>query len=159
AAAITESGLGNLAEARRMARAALVLSGEKETRLAAAVALAGSGDSRDAQTLLERLNKERPFSTFLQNYWSPAIRARIELKHGRAQRAVELLETARQYDLGEPYELEHAPMYSVYVRGQAYLALGDGSAAAAEFQKILDHRGLVGNDVTGALAHLYLGRA
>ncbi len=159
AAAITEAGMGNLAKARQMARAALVLSGEKETRLAAAVALASSGDSSGAQTLLDGLNKERPLSTFLQNYWSPAIRARIELNHGHPQRAVELLETATPYDLGEPYELEGVPMYSVYVRGQAYLALGDGSAAAAEFQKILDHRGLVGNDVTGALAHLYLGRA
>jgi hypothetical protein len=90
-----------------------------------------------------------------QNYWLPTIRAQIELNNGHAERALALLEPVKPFDLAPAIP----PMYPVYLRGQAYLGAGNGAAAVTEFQKILDLRSFVANDVAGALAHLYLGRA
>jgi eukaryotic-like serine/threonine-protein kinase len=152
--ALGEAELGNTVEARRSAWAALALSRVRNVRVWVAAALAGVGDSEPAQRLLDGLNSDFPFDTLMQNYWLPAIRAQIELKKAHPQRALELL------DLASPYEFsEESSMYSIYVRGQAYLAAGNSTSATAEFQKILDHRGLLIINVTGALAHLYLGRA
>jgi hypothetical protein len=124
--------------------------------MTAAAALAQAGDSDGAQKQVAALSKEFPLDTLIQNYWLPMIRAQVELNNGHARRAVQLLEQAKPYELSGWSDV---PIYPVWVRGQAYLASGDGPAAAAEFQKILDHPGLMSNYVTGALAHLYLGRA
>jgi len=154
--AAVEAALGNAARARHAALRALTLSSGRDVRIIAAAALAQAGDSRGAQTQLAALSKEFPLDTLIQNYWLPAIRGQIELNNGHAQRAMQLLEPAKPYELSGWSDV---PMYPVWVRAQAYLASGDGPAAAAEFQKILDHRGLRLNDVTGALARVYLGRA
>jgi tetratricopeptide (TPR) repeat protein len=96
----------------------------------------------------------------IQAYWLPTIRAAIAIDRGDAQKAVELLTMASEYELGEPVQWpSHGTLYPVYVRGEAYLRAGDGVQAATEFQKIIDHRGIVANFPLGALAHLQSGRA
>jgi tetratricopeptide (TPR) repeat protein len=95
----------------------------------------------------------------VQSVWLPTIRAQVEIARGNPAKAVELLETASQYELGEWSSLFNSCLYPVFVRGDAYLALHQGNAAVAEFQKILDHRGLVWNCSTGALAHWGIARA
>jgi hypothetical protein len=152
--ALREAELGNAANAHQGVEAALATSNARDVRSVAALALATAADSVGAQKLTDGLQSEFPLDTILQNYWLAAIRARVELNHGRAQHALGLLQAAIPYETGRT-----GPMIPVYLRGQAYLAAGNGPAAAAEFQRLRDHRGLVGNDVTAALAHLYLGRA
>jgi DNA-binding winged helix-turn-helix (wHTH) protein/tetratricopeptide (TPR) repeat protein len=152
--ALREAEVGNLAKARQGAQAAVAMSNGRDVRSLAALALATAVDSAGAQKLTDDLQSEFPLDTILQNYWLAAVRARVELNHGRAQHALDLLQAAIPYETGRT-----GPLVPVYLRGQAYLAAGNGPAAAAEFQRVLDHPGLVGNDVTGALAHLYLGRA
>jgi eukaryotic-like serine/threonine-protein kinase len=96
----------------------------------------------------------------IQNVWLPTIRAQIELAHGNGAKAVELLKSATSYELGEGIgSLNFVCILPAYTRGEAFLAAKDGASAAAEFQKILDHRGLVSNCWTGALSHLGIARA
>jgi len=96
----------------------------------------------------------------IQSYWLPTIRTAIAIDRGDAQKAIELLSTATEYELGQPPQWPaHGTLYPEYVRGEAYLRAGDGQQAAIEFQKIVDHRGIVANSLLGALAHLQLGRA
>ena len=96
----------------------------------------------------------------IQAYWLPTIRAAIALDRGDGQKAVELLSVASQYELGMPVQWpSHGTLYPVYVRGEAYLRTGDGGQAATEFEKMIDHRGIVANFPLGALARLQLGRA
>jgi eukaryotic-like serine/threonine-protein kinase len=154
AGALREAEVGNSAKARQGVQAALAMSKGRTVRSIAALALATAADSVGAQKLTDGLQSEFPLHTILQNYWLAAVRARLELNHGRAQHALDLLQAAIPYETGWD-----GPMVPVYLRGQAYLAAGNGPAAAAEFQRLLDHPGLVGNDVTAALAHLYLARA
>jgi len=103
------------------------------------------------------LNKRFPFDTLLQRYWLPIIRGEIELVRKNPSGALILLQGA-SYELGSPGP-PWAALYPAYVRGQAYLAAGQGKEAAAEFKKFLDHRSIVLNSLFGALAHLGLGRA
>ena len=107
------------------------------------------------------LHKEDPLNTLLNRYWLPTIRAAIELKRKRPDQAVDLLQAASAYELSEPWP--SAPvavsLYPVYVRGDAYLQAGKGQQAAAEFQNIIEHPGIVMNFLLGALAHVQLGRA
>src|SRR5262249_28073815 len=145
------ASVGNITQARQAARAALAISQDAYTRQLAAIALARAGDSSGAQRQVDALNREHPAHTLLQHYSLPTTRAQIELNRAHARRALELLEPTKRF--------EPSHMYSAGIRGHAYLAAGDGAAAAAEFQKILDHRGLTLNGSIGALAHLYLGRA
>jgi len=96
----------------------------------------------------------------VQSAWIPTINAQIELGRGNGSKAVELLQPAVPYELGEIIgSLNNSCMYQVYLRGEAYLQATQGTAAAAEFQKLLDHRGIVWNCWSGALAHLGLARA
>jgi eukaryotic-like serine/threonine-protein kinase len=153
---LRQAFVGNAEEARRQTRTALEFEDSWETRALAAMTLARVGDVARARESADTLNAERPLATLIQNYWLPAIRAEIELHSGSASRAVERLRAA------EPYELAadtRVPLLPAYVRGDAYLQMRDGRAAAAEFQKLLQHRGLVGNCVLGSLAHLGLARA
>jgi tetratricopeptide (TPR) repeat protein len=92
----------------------------------------------------------------------PSLRALLALNHDKPAKAIELLQIAAPYELGTPpsgFYGFFGTLYPVYVRGEAYLAAHQGTEAAAEFQKILDHRGIVVSDPVGALAHLQLGRA
>jgi hypothetical protein len=94
----------------------------------------------------------------LKLYWLPTINAAIELNKDNSSQALEYLEAAAPYELGQA-EMSINYLYPAYMRGQAQLMAHDGTAAAAEFQKLLDHRGIVMNFVTGSLAHLQIGRA
>ena len=131
----------------------------------AAFALALSGDSSRSQALTEDLARRFPEDTRLQFNYAPTLRALLLLNHSQPANAFELLQTAVPYELGMPseggseYLLGAGNLYPAYVRGLAYLAAHRGVEAAGEFRKILDHRGVVLSDPTGALAHLQLGRA
>jgi tetratricopeptide (TPR) repeat protein len=153
--ALWEAWFGNSEAAARQVRAALGLAPGRDVRALAALALAHTGDRNQAGKLADQLAAEFPVSTLIHSYWLPAIRAEIEL-HGRNySRAIELLRPAASYELADT----PVPLAPVYVRGEAYLEARQGEAAAAEFQKILDHRGLVGNAPVGALARLGMARA
>jgi hypothetical protein len=131
----------------------------------AAFALALSEDSSRSQTLTDDLSSRFPEDTIVQFTYLPTLRALLALKHSQPANAVELLQTAIPYEGGIPIKggseflLGAGNLYPAYIRGVAYLAARRGREAAAEFQKILDHRGIVASDPIGALAHLELGRA
>ena len=160
-AALREVEVGNAVQAERQTTRGLSLGSSRDLRILAAVTLARVGDTARAETLAGHLHKEDPLNTLLNRYWLPAIRAAIELKRKRPNQAVDLLQAASAYELAEPWP--SAPvavsLYPVYVRGAAYLQAGKGQQAAAEFQNIIEHPGIVMNFVLGALAHLQLGRA
>ncbi|MGA8432683.1 MAG: serine/threonine-protein kinase [Candidatus Sulfotelmatobacter sp.] len=152
-AAMREAEFGNAKEAERLAAAALALfSGGQLVRVPVALALAKTEDSAQAGKLADQLNADYPLDTLIQGYFLPAIRASVELRHGNAAKAVDGLRPAAAFELG-------GDLLPAYIRGEAFLAAHDGKAAAAEFQKVLDHRGIVVNAPHGALAHLQLGRA
>ena len=153
--AVREALLGNKEEAREQARAAIKLEESWETRALAAVALARVGDLDDALQFASTLSAERPRGTLIQNYWLPVIRAQGNLHGDNALAAIESLRAA------EPYELSDTrlPLLPAFIRGEAYLRARDGRRAAAEFQKLLEHHGAVGNSVLGALARVGLARA
>jgi tetratricopeptide (TPR) repeat protein len=153
--AVREALLGNNEPARAQAHAAVELEESWETRALAAVALARIGDLDDARQFASRLSAERPRGTLVQNYWLPVIRAQSDLHGGDAQAAVESLRPAEHYELSDT----RLPLLPAFIRGEAYLLARDGRRAAAEFQKILQHHGAVGNSVIGALARVGLGRA
>jgi hypothetical protein len=142
--------------------AALALSRELYVEYGAAFALALSGDSARAQALAADLQTRFGEDTSVRFSYLPALRARLALNRGEPSRAIELLQIAVPYELGAPRSAIHGnfgALYPVYERGEAFLAAHQGSQAAAEFQKILSHRGIVVSDPIGALAHLQLGRA
>jgi tetratricopeptide (TPR) repeat protein len=145
-------------EARKRAAAALKLSNDREAKYGAALAFAVSGDSSRAQTLADDLERRFPEDTVVRFSYLPVLRARIALNRGNSARAIEILHAAIPYELGASRGLFGA-LYPIFVRGEAHLAAHQGLEAAAEFQRILDHRGIVGSDPIGALAHLQLGRA
>jgi serine/threonine protein kinase/Flp pilus assembly protein TadD len=157
--ALREAEFGNSAAAKQSVAAALALSPGRSVKIFAAVALARVGETSRAKALADELEKNYPSQTELKVYWMPAIRAAVELNAGNYAQALILLEAAAPYELGEPSQLQLGTLYPVYLRGQGYLMAHNGTAAAAEFQKFLDHRGIVINYPLGALAHLGLGRA
>jgi tetratricopeptide (TPR) repeat protein len=157
-AALRDAETGSVTSAKQGATAALALSPGTEVKLAAALTLAKTGEIPRARALAEELQKSNPANTLLNLYWLPAIHAAIEIGKGNASQAITDLEPAKPYELGlAGTEINY--LYPAYVRGQAYLLADNGTAAAAEFQKLLDHRGIVANFVTGSLAHLHIGRA
>ena len=156
-AALRVAEVGNPAEARDQAILALTLSSTRDLQIMAALTLARAGENARAQTMADDLHKRSPLDTVLNGYWLPTIRASIELNRRHPDKAVELLQVTSAYELGWPPQL--ASLYPVYVRGEAYLKTGQGQLAATEFQKLIDHRGIVNNFVLGPLAHLQLGRA
>jgi len=158
-AALRESEFGNQKQARAEAEAAMKLAANWKIEAAAALGLARTGDNVGAERLAVQLDESFPMSTVLQGYWLPTIRAAIALNRGNAMKAIELLQNTAPYEFGVSSPTELGMMYPVYVRGQAYLLAHQGKEAAAEFQKIIDHRGIVLNEPIGALAHLQLGRA
>jgi tetratricopeptide (TPR) repeat protein len=123
------------------------------------LALAYTGD--ESQGLADNFNESFPENTVVQFNYLPVLRAKLALNHANPQQALDALEVAAPYELGLPtlWFYNWPNLYPVYVRGEAYLAAHRGSEAAAEFQKILDHRGIVLNEPIGVLAHLQLGRA
>jgi DNA-binding winged helix-turn-helix (wHTH) protein/Tfp pilus assembly protein PilF len=164
-AAVREALFGNVLTARQRAVEAIELSKSKDVAFGAGFALALSGDSSRSQALREDLSRRLPEDTRVQFTYAPTLRALLALNHSQPLKAVELLQTTIPYELGNPSEggseflLGAGNLYPAYVRGLAYLAAHQGAEAASEFQKILDHRGIVISDPIGALAHLQLGRA
>jgi predicted Zn-dependent protease len=136
----------------------LALSSGRDVKSVAAFTLARIGEASRARALAEELDKTYPDNTLLKNYWLSTINAAIEISKGNSSQAIVDLEAASPYELGSAEALV-SYLYPAYVRGQAYLLAHNGAAAAAEFQKLLDHRGIVANFVTGSLAHLQIGRA
>ena len=149
-----EACLGDTRNARVHAEAAAKLGVNRDTQILTAEALALAGDVKRAEKLATELNKHFPLDTRVQRYWLPTIRAAVALDRKNVKEAIEMLRMVSPYELGSIGWLE-----PVYVRGQAYLMLHNGSAAGAEFQKILDRRRIVTINPVGALAHLGLGRA
>jgi len=158
-AALREAELGNIASARQGVTAALALSPGRDVKVAAALTLARIGDAPRAKGLATELGKNYPTNTILKLYWLPTINAAIELSRGNSSQALVYLEAAAPYEMGGPPPLQEGTLYPAYLRGQAYLLAHNGTAAVAEFQKLVDHRGIVLNFVTGSLAHLQIGRA
>ncbi|MGD0698202.1 MAG: serine/threonine-protein kinase [Terriglobia bacterium] len=157
-AALREVEAGNREQARAEAQAALKLAPNRDVRAIAALALARAGDTQGAEKLASELDKSYHLDTLVQRYWVLTIRAGVALARHDPNRGVELLKTVSPIELGQPTNINYW-LCPVYVRGEAYLMLHDGNAAATEFQKFIDHRGVVMNFPWGALARLGLARA
>jgi serine/threonine protein kinase/tetratricopeptide (TPR) repeat protein len=157
-AALREAELDNTALARQGVASALMLSPGRDVKVVATLILARTGDAARAKALTEELEKNYSTNAMLKLYWLPTINAAILLGANNPSQALVDLEAAAPYELGGAQMFINY-LYPAYVRGEAYLLAHNGTAAAAEFQKLLDHRGIVLNFVTGALAHLQLGRA
>ena len=158
-ATLREAELGNLDIARSGLPEILIHSNDWGVQAITALALARAGETARALALADSSAKLNPSNTMLQEFWLPAVRAATELNRNNPSKALEDLVSASPYDLGLPFPLQVGTAYTAFLRGQSYLAAQQGSAAAAEFQKILDHPGVTVNFQTGALAHLYLARA
>jgi len=161
-AGLREALFGNSAEAKQRAAAALALSNGRDVQFLAAMAFAFAGDTVKAQTLVNDFSKRFPEGTIVRFIYLPPIRAQIALNHHDPAKAIEHLQSGAPYELGAAYPASGAispALYPVYVRAEAYQASNQGKEAVAEYQKILDHRGVVVNEPIGVLAHLGLGRA
>jgi eukaryotic-like serine/threonine-protein kinase len=159
AQSVREALVGNYGLAQQEAKASLAASNTREVEAVAAIALADSGESAEALRVADDLARKYPEDTIVHVNFSPDIRAAVALKANHADKAIEELLPSVPYELGSPDLGLDFALYPVYFRGQAYLMKKDGKAAAAEFQKILDHPGVVQNEIIAALAHLGLGRA
>ena len=161
AAAVWEALYGNAAAAKRNAMAALALSSGRDVEYAAALALAFAGDRSRSEALAGDLDKRFPEDTFARFTYVPVLRALSAFHQGRTAESLERLQVTLRYELavnGLDFNLYLGGLHSAYVRGEALVAERHYAEAIAEFQKILDHRGIVGADPIGALAHLQLGR-
>jgi DNA-binding winged helix-turn-helix (wHTH) protein/tetratricopeptide (TPR) repeat protein len=157
--ALHEVLVGNTQLAKAHVREALAVSRGRDVEGFSALALALAGDSEEAARLGNDLVKRFPEDTVVQFNYLPTIHAAAWIRNSDAAKAVDSLTLATPYELGGNFENLNFVLYPVYLRGEAYLAGKQGAAAASEFQKILDHPGLVRNEPIGALAHLQLGRA
>ena len=158
---VREGLFGNAEEARRRAALALERSTARDVQYGAALALAYAGDDSKARALTDDLAKRLPEDTLVQFSYLPALRAKLAVNRGNAAEAIDALRVAAPYELGVATSSAYywTAMYPVYVRGEAYLAARQGSDAAGEFEKIVEHRGIVTNEPISALAHLGLARA
>jgi eukaryotic-like serine/threonine-protein kinase len=163
AVALREALFGNAAEARQRASSALRLSTSRDLQYAVSLALAFVGDSTREHAQVEKLADDLAAhfleDTVVQFNYLPTLHAQIAISRNDASKAIDALQTAVPYELGSPTLGTFCALYPVYVRGQAYMAVHQSREAAVEFQKILDHRGIVLNQPIGALAHLQIGRA
>ncbi len=158
-AAVREALVGNSSQAKQGAKAALALSTGRDVEAVSAIALALAGDFAQAMRMASDLAKRFPEDTIVQFNYLPMIHAAAAPQSGSPTKAVAALAPAAPYELGGPAQSMAFALYPIYLRGEAYVAAHQGSAAAAELQKILDHPGVVVNEPIGALAHLGLARA
>ena len=158
AAALREVESGNRNQALAEATAAVKLAPNRDVKAMSAAALARAGDTAGAEKLAADLDKTFPLDTLVQRYWLPTIQAAVALQRKDPNRAIEILRATSAIELGLPTNLA-VSLCPVYLRGEAYLMLHDGQAAAAEFQKFIDYRGAVVNFQWGVLARLGLARA
>jgi serine/threonine protein kinase/Tfp pilus assembly protein PilF len=160
-AAQREAAFGNATDAKQEAAQGLKLYPTSQSvEVEAALTFAMAGDTTRAESLAQDLNKRFPLDTQMQSLWLPAIQAQLALDKKNPAPALNALQTAATIELGEIQFLNSLScLHPTYIRGEAYLAAGHGKEGAAEFQKILDHSGIVWNCWTGALAHLGVARA
>ena len=160
-AALQQAAYGNAAEAQHSAAEALKLAPTSQgVESEAALAFVKAGDAARVESLAQDLGKRFPLDTQMQSLWLPAIQAQLALDRKNPASALNALQAVPSIELGKiGFVANISCLYPMYVRGEAYLVAGQGSAAAAEFQKILDHNGIVWNCWTGALAHLGVARA
>jgi ATP/maltotriose-dependent transcriptional regulator MalT len=159
--ALRDAEFNNVALSRQETATALTTASTRDVSILAALALARIGDTAKAKRIADDLAARFPLNTVLNRYWLPTIYASIEIDRGNPARAVELLQTTPDYELGSPlpqFEVGGS-LYPVYVRGQAYLSLHQGKEAAEEFQKYVDHSGVAVNCPLAALARLQLARS
>ncbi len=157
--AVREALAGDMPSAKQDAQAALALAAGRQVEGFSAVALGLAGDSAQAERLVADLGKRFSEDTIVKFNYLPMVRAATALHSGDGKRAIDALSASAPYELGETNSSFTFALYPVYLRGEAYLAAKQGAAAGNEFQKILDHVGLVGNEPLAALAHLGLARA
>ncbi len=157
AEATCDSELGFLKEARQAMAAGLALSDGKDSRSSAAYVFARQGDSARSQKLVDELKKEWPFDTLLNQVWLPLAQATNDIQRNQPAEAIARLESAAPYEFGGPPN--GAIYWPIYIRGEAFLKERDGMKAAAEYQKILDHRGIDPTSPLYSLARLGVGRA
>jgi hypothetical protein len=155
--ALQEAEVGNSSRAERVAAKVLATAPNRNTQLVVALAFARVGNIEQAHKLADTISEGSPLDTAVQDYGLPTIRAAMKLHANDPASAVQILRPTVKYDLATP--LGFNSLYPAYIRGLAYLKMGEGRLAAAEFQKLLDHPGIVGRDVIAALAHLQLARA
>jgi serine/threonine protein kinase/tetratricopeptide (TPR) repeat protein len=154
-----EAEVGNAAVARQGVARALALAPGRDVKVLSALALARADDSAHANAIMDGLKKSEPSNTFLKVYWFPVLEASMALTQHAPDRAVIALEPCVPYELGNAPPESIGTLHPAYIRGLAYLAQKNGTAAAGEFQKLIDHPGIVQNFMLGSLAHLQLGRA
>ena len=161
-AALREADFGNREAAILGAEAAAARSSGKQVWALAALTFARAGDAARAERLAQKLQQNYPDDTLLRYYWLPVVRASLALNRGDGKAAIALLQDAAPYDLANPFPVTASPignMYSVYLRGLAYMQTGDANAAAAEFRKVLEQKGVVMNGWVGPLSQAELARA
>ncbi|HTQ59070.1 MAG TPA: protein kinase [Candidatus Solibacter sp.] len=159
--ALREAEFNNISRSRQEITSALAEAPTRDVSVLAALALSRIGDVDRAERMAHDLAQRFPLNTAINRYWLPVIHASIEMRRKNPAKALDDLRTTAEYELGTPlpqFEVGGS-LYPVYIRGQVYLSLHQGKEAATEFQKFLDHRGVVVNCPLGALAHLELGRA
>lgn len=159
--AIREAEFGYRDTAQKITSASLALTSSHDTQILAGIALARAGASGQAAKIANDLQKNYSLDTLVVNYWLAVIRASIELNHGDPQRAILLLQPAAPFELASPNTWSGlgGPMYPAFLRGESFLRMRRGADAAAEYQKILDHRGFMLACPLGALSHLGMARA
>ena len=159
--ALREAAYGNPAEARQSAAEGLKLAPDSQgVKSEAALAFAMTGDAERTEALMKDLDLRYPLDTQMQSLWLPAIKAQLALNKKNSAVALSALQAAFGDELGQiTFVTNLSCLYDVYLRGEAFLVAGQANSAAAEFQKILDHSGIVWNCWTGALAHLGVARA
>jgi tetratricopeptide (TPR) repeat protein len=155
--ALEDAEVGKDVQARRYESEAARSKLDRNNKIALALALARSGRTEEAGKLADEISAERPLDTIVQNYFIPTIRAAIKLQQHDPETAIDLLRGTAKYDLAVTSSFDF--IYPAYIRGLAYLELGDGRSAAAQFQKLIDNPGFTVRHVTGPLACLQLGRA
>jgi DNA-binding winged helix-turn-helix (wHTH) protein/tetratricopeptide (TPR) repeat protein len=158
-AALRDALFGATVNGRQEAHEALSLSLGWDVQVLSALALASVGDVPEAAKLADQLGAEHSGSTLIQNYWLPSIRAEIARQSGDWAHAIESLRVAMKYELADTFFPAGSVIYPAYGRGMAYLRARQATGAMAEFQKILLHRGMVGNSPLGSLARLGVARA
>jgi tetratricopeptide (TPR) repeat protein len=159
--ALRDAEFQNIALSRQDISSALATASTRDVSLLAALALARIGNTEQAKRLADELARRFPLNTVINRYWLPTIYASIEIQRGNPARAVELLQTTTEYELGSPlpqFEVG-GTLYPVYVRGQAYLLLHQGTEAVRELRKFSDHPGVAVNCPLATLARLQLARA
>lgn len=157
--AVREVEVGNASAARQAVARALALAPARDVKVLSALALARAGEYSQSKNIMAALKKSEPSNTFLKVYWFPVLEASMAIAQHAPDRAVIALEPALPYELGSPPPEAIGTLHPAYLRGLAYLDEKNGTAAASEFQKFLDHPGVVQNFLLGSLAHLQLGRA